>query len=86
MSAGRDTRQHKSQYKSSNDAALGHNPVQSRLPARWFNLGIFIPQNTVFRASHDWLLNFFYLKANTDTGLGCFTATVVIASGVETVT
>lgn len=65
MSAGRDIRQQKSQQKNSNDAVLCHNPIQPRLPARWFSLGIFIPQNTVFRASHDWLLNCILLKANT---------------------
>lgn len=52
MFAGRNIRQQKSQEKNSSGAVLGHNPVQSR-----FSLGIFIPQNTVFRASHDWLLN-----------------------------
>lgn len=82
MSAGRDIRQQKSHEKNSNDAVLGHNPVQFSLPVRWFRLGIFIPQNTIFRS----FLNCIYLTANTKTGQGFFPVTVVIVSGLETVT
>lgn len=85
MSAGRDIRQQKSQQKNSNDAVLGHNPVQSRLPARWFSLGIFIPQGTVFRAS--WLASKLHLTKSkyTKTGQRFFPVTAVV-SGLETVT